>query len=124
MQEVYQISVIPAYKPWRGFGIYYTTNKELFDLFDGQERWLPDMSVSEFPESVRHLAVEPTWDDEAECTRFYVPNGTENWDDYTAVVDGEEIELELSISNIFYNLGENEEEFPFVLLGAAQAYSE
>lgn len=124
MQELYQISVIPAYKPWRGFSNYYTADKEVFDFFAATERWMPDTSVSDFPERLRYLAVESTWDDEKKESVPYVPNGTEDWDDGMAIIDGEEVYLEMSASNILYNLETEAVQFPFILLGTAEAYTE
>lgn len=121
MQEVYRIDVVPSYKPWRGGGSYYVKDKEVFELFE-DDAWLPDVSVSDLPDKFKYLAVEPIWDDEKECCIPYEPNGTENWEDSTAIIDGEEVELDISIRNIL-----NDSiaiEYPLILLGSVTVYEE
>lgn len=127
MQSVYQINVIPAHKPWRGYGAYYVKDKEVFDLFS-DEMWLPEASYDELPDKFKYLAVEPQWDYEAEITKPYTPNGTENWETMTYIDEyGDEVELEASMTYILDNAMVSVSQNPFepvILLGSVTVFTE
>ena len=120
MSGYYQISIIPSYKPWRGFYNIYTDNEKLFEALS--EKFLPDMSLDDVPEELRHLAIDPEINDDGDYVP-YVPNGTEDWENMTAIVNGEEVCLEYSLHNLLDNISDSVE-FPITILGTAQAYTE
>lgn len=123
MESVYRVDVIPAYKPWRGNGTYLIKDKEVFDLFaDGA--WLPDVQLSELPEKYRYLALEPVYDYETDSTTPYVPTGREDWENLVTIDEnGDEVELEVSISNILAS-ADCSIEFPYILLDSSTVFCE
>jgi hypothetical protein len=122
MQSVYQINIIPSYKPSRGFQNIYTQDEELFNLLS--EAWLPELDIESVPDDMKHLLVEAEYNLETDKSELYVPNGTEDWVNGTAIIDNEEIYLEMHGNNLIYNLDSIKPDYPLILLGTTEAYTE